>query len=206
MTTDDKAASPKTASSIIAAKDGESSGRAMARAVLNPSIQAAVTIQEFEKSKTDLGGYMEELTAQAEAVNEGDLSRAEAILITQAHTLNNVFNNLIRRAGKQENLKNLETCMRLAFKAQGQCRATLETLANIKNPPVVYARQANISHGHQQINNGAPGTHPHAEKIVNAQNELLEVQYGSEKMDTGATGAAIGTDPAMATVGKIHRG
>jgi hypothetical protein len=43
--------------------------------------------------------------------------------------------------------------MRLALKAQGQCRATLETLAAIKNPPVVIARQANVSHGPQQINN-----------------------------------------------------
>jgi hypothetical protein len=53
--------------------------------------------------------------------------------------------------------------MRLALKAQGQCRATLETLAAIKNPPVVFAKQRNISHGHQQVNNGAaPLTSTHA--------------------------------------------
>lgn len=40
---------------------------------------------------------------------------------------------------------------RLALKAQGQCRATVETLAAIKNPPVVFARQANIAHGPQQV-------------------------------------------------------
>lgn len=34
-------------------------------------------------------------------------------------------------------------------KAQSQCRATLETLAAIKNPPVIYAKQANISNGPQ---------------------------------------------------------
>ena len=45
--------------------------------------------------------------------------------------------------------------MRLALKAQGQCRATLETLATIKNPPVVFARQANIAQGPQQVNNTA---------------------------------------------------
>jgi hypothetical protein len=32
-------------------------------------------------------------------------------------------------------------------------RMTLESLATIKNPPVVYARQANIAHGPQQVNN-----------------------------------------------------
>jgi hypothetical protein len=44
--------------------------------------------------------------------------------------------------------------MRLALKAQSQSRATVETLAAIKNPPVVYARQANFAAGHQQVNNG----------------------------------------------------
>jgi len=40
-----------------------------------------------------------------------------------------------------------DTDMRLALRAQSQCRATLETLAAIKNPPVVFANQANIAHG-----------------------------------------------------------
>lgn len=31
----------------------------------------------------------------------------------------------------------------------------METLANIKNPPLVFARRANISNGPQQVNNGA---------------------------------------------------
>jgi len=44
-----------------------------------------------------------------------------------------------------------ERYMRLALKAQGQCRATLETLAVIKNPPL-FARQANITSSPQQVN------------------------------------------------------
>jgi len=52
-------------------------------------------------------------------------------------------------------LSAMETYLRLALKAQAQSRATLETLAAIKNPPVVFARQANINHGgQQQVNNG----------------------------------------------------
>ncbi len=46
--------------------------------------------------------------------------------------------------------------MRLALKAQAQCRATLETLAKIKNPPTLFAQQANIAHGPQQVNNNPP--------------------------------------------------
>ena len=40
--------------------------------------------------------------------------------------------------------------MRIALKAQSQCRATLETLAAVKNLPVVFARQANIAQGPQR--------------------------------------------------------
>lgn len=43
----------------------------------------------------------------------------------------------------------------MALKAQAQCRATLETLAEIKNPqPTAFLRQANIAYGPQQVNNG----------------------------------------------------
>jgi hypothetical protein len=39
----------------------------------------------------------------------------------------------------------IDRYLRLGLKAQSQCRATLETLVQIKNPPVVVARQANIA-------------------------------------------------------------
>src|SRR5689334_10192850 len=47
-----------------------------------------------------------------------------------------------------------DTYMRMALRAQSQCRATLETLAAIKNPPVVFAKRTNVTTGPQQINNG----------------------------------------------------
>jgi hypothetical protein len=74
----------------------------------------------------------------------------------------------------------------------------LKTLAAIKNPPVIYAKQANISNN-QQINNDIPAP-SHAEKIKHQPNELLEVQHGSTALDTGTTGASIGKDQAMATL------
>lgn len=207
-----KKAEPPKAKLTIQPESGETRDKVMARALMRPSVQAACTIRDFEKSEVNLTYFVEELTAQIEAVNGGDLTRAEGILITQAHTLNELFNSLARRSCKQEYLKQYETYLRLALKAQSQCRATLETLANIKNPPLVFAKQANISHGHQQVNNGVPApdtltcTHAHAEENLNQQNKLLEVQHGGETLDTGTTGAAIGADPEMATVGEIHRG
>ena len=93
--------------------------------------------------------------------------------------------------------------MRIALKAQSQCRATLETLAQIKNPPVVFARQANIAQGPQQVNNGmTPAGEPRAGagETEKPQNKLLEAQHG-ERVDFGAPGAAVGSDPELATVG-----
>lgn len=49
-----------------------------------------------------------------------------------------------------------EINMRMALRAQNQARATAETLAAVKNPTVVFARQANIAHGPQQVNNTLP--------------------------------------------------
>ena len=74
--------------------------------------------------------------------------------------LNPIFAELARGSALNvgEHMHAMKRCMRLALKAQGECRATLETLAAIKNPPVVFAKQANISNGPQLLNNGAPAS------------------------------------------------
>ena len=64
-----------------------------------------------------------------------------------------MFVYMANLAVKAEYVDQVDRYMRLALKAQGQCRATLETLATIKNPLVVFARQANIAQGPQQVNN-----------------------------------------------------
>ena len=75
--------------------------------------------------------------------------------------------------------------MRLALKAQAQCARTVEVLAAMKNPPIVFAKQANIAHGHQQVNNGVqPATH--AGKTINSSNELLS-EADNAPLDTRRT-------------------
>lgn len=179
----------------------ESEDDATARTLIQPEVQAALTIQQWQGNVNEVNALAKTLASQIDDVNNGSMKRPEAMLLAQAHTLDELFNNLARRARNQDQLKHYESFLRLALKAQGQCRATLEALATIKNPPVIYAKQANISNGHQQINNSVSVPAPHAEKIKNQPNELLEVQDGSETMDTRATGATIGKDKAMATVG-----
>jgi hypothetical protein len=79
------------------------------------------------------------------------MKRCESMLMGQAEALQAMFVSYARRAQAQEYQKNLESFFRMALKAQNQCRMTLETLAAIKNPPVVYTKQANIAHGPQLI-------------------------------------------------------
>ncbi len=134
---------------------GETDSRTDTRALLNPCVQAGHTIRAVGKFKSDMLDFVAELREQIDAVNRGDMKRPEAMLFTQAHTLNEVFNGLARRAFNQNNIKHHETYLRLALKAQTQCRATLETLSIIKNPPVIYTKQANITSGPQQVNNEA---------------------------------------------------
>lgn len=182
---------------------GETQDRAIARCLMRPSVQAACTIRTFEKSEHNLNDFIDELTSQVETVNRGDLKRAEAILITQAHTLNELFNNLARRAHGQEYLKQYETYLRLALKAQSQCRATLETLAAIKNPPIIYARQANVTTGPQQINNGTAA--PSRAREIESEQTKLSGDGNELLPDTRASGFASRVNPALETVGEIDR-
>jgi hypothetical protein len=176
-----------------------------AKVTLMPSANAAAVVAEYTKAfgEQDVQALMEELRPHMKNVNDGNLQHCEAMLVGQAHALQSIFMNLSRRAVNQEYLKQYEMYLRLALKAQNQCRMTLESLAAIKNPPVVFAKQANINQGsgNQQVNNGTPVSASHAEKIINQQNELLEVQHGSETVDTRAASESIGKNPAMATVG-----
>lgn len=201
----------KKEAGLAAAPDREKS-EALAKMTLRPSVNAAAVMVSYGKplgiEEDDIGALVDRLGDDVKDVWAGDMKRAEAMLFGQAHALQAIFMNLARRASTQEYMKNWEAFLRMALKAQNQCRMTLETLATIKNPPVVIARQANINNGgQQQVNNGtAPDGHPpaHAANMQAAPTGLLEQQHG-EWMDTGAAGTAGGADPRMAPVGAVHR-
>ena len=169
--------------------------------VLSPTTQNAAGIHAWGKfaGEQDLGELITGLREQVRQVQDGNMGRVEAMLYGQAMTLQTIFTSLARKAVAQEYLKQFQANLTLALKAQAQCRATLEALAEIKNPrPVSFVRQANISNGPQQVNNGqAPATHARNSQAL--QNELLEHQHGNY-LDTGAQGAAGGADPHLEAV------
>ena len=101
----------------------------------------------------DLAASMTVLKNEITRVNTGDLSNVERTLVVQANTLDALFNALACRALASQQYSGCECYLRLALKTQQQCRTTLKTLADIKAPPTVIARQANITTGPQQVNN-----------------------------------------------------
>lgn len=140
------------------------------------------------------------LKNKAEKVISGNTEDMETILISQAVALDAIFTRLSLRAHNNfgQYMKAAETYLRLALKAQSQCRATLETLAEIKNPrPYIQNNRAE----YQQVNNGADNnsktntrTHAHTEKSFST-NELLEDKtHEQEWLDTRAPTEAIRSD------------
>ena len=188
----------KTSVNVNASKD-ENQDEAISKTLSRPETQAAITIQQLT-SLHDVNALAKTLTQQTDEISKGNMSRCESMLISQAHTLDELFNNLARRAALNmgEHMQAVETYFRLALKAQSQCRATLETLSAIKNPPVIFAKQANISTGNQQINNAVSASR--TENNKKQQNELL-TELPNATLDSRGTCEAIGAYSELEALG-----
>lgn len=202
----------KSTALVIEKPDDVSEDEALAGAVMDGISSNAITIAAFTEGtfgETSLMACIGVLKDKVRTVHEGDLVQAETLLTSQASALNVIFAELARRSASSmgARLDMSERYMRLALKAQNQCRATLESLATIKNPPMIFAQQANIAHGHQQVNNGALTlvTHTRAKKNEIEQNELLTEANHGETVDAQATNAAIRADSPMETLGAVNR-
>lgn len=179
---------------------------ARAKMAIRPDVRAALVISEFG-GHSNVAALAVQLEIGMNDVRKNDLRECEEMLYAQAHALQAIFVDALLQVKKHEWFSTSEAFMRIALKAQSQCRATLETLATIKNPPVVFARQANFAQGPQQVNNQMmPASEPRAGagKTEKPHNELLE-EKPHERLDTRTTGAAVGADTHLAAVGENDR-
>lgn len=210
---------PKSRCLEIIGRPGTTEDRLIADLVAEGEATNASTALRFvhaDHGELSLTDMVKALHTQGEAINRGDLSAAERMLNSQAVALNAIFGELARRAALHmgTHLGATESYMRLALKAQSQSRATVETLAAIKNPPVVFARQANIAHGPQQVNYGTAaesgtvraGAHAHPGENASKPTELLkDLNDGRTQLDTRATPATGRAHQDMAAVGAFNR-
>jgi hypothetical protein len=184
----------------------KSEARIMAEVAMQPLASHVITANLFTEGtvgNVDLTESFQVMEDEIKKVQNGDLSALEATLTAQVITLDKIFIEMARRAAINmgQYRDTVAVYMKLALKAQSQCRTTIQALAEIKNPqPVNIVKQANIANGPQQINNGAAQPDSRVEKNQNQPNELLEVQHGSETLDSRATSETIRKDSAMATL------
>ncbi len=182
-------------------------GRAYASLINSPELGAHRIVSRMQPKNIaddiDVPGMLETLRGQAAAVQRGDLGHAEGMLINQASALQSLFVRLTEWAMDQTHLPNLEAFMRMALRAQSQCRATLETLATINNPPIVYAKQANVTTGPQQVNNAIPV--PSGAREI--ETEQTQLSGGTHELlpDARTPGLESQINPALETLGEINR-
>ncbi len=170
----------------------------LARVLAGPSTASAVVMNGITSKLFGGGENALDVTATRHALREasdrikaGDLSDAEFMLYSQSASLNLMFAEMNRRALSAlydgNSFEAGKAYMSIALKAQNQCRMTLETLGNIKNGPMIYARQANVNNGgQQQVNNGTTPRAPATER-KNLPNKLFKIMEETieQRMDTG---------------------
>ena len=216
MTT--KPRTPKTTAAAKAATaddlkrnstDKASEDELTARVMTNGQCNAVVVQQYLHY--VNGGSNVQALSAvsmkQAQAIGGGDFSSLEHMLLTQATALQAMFVDLATRAKRQDRFDGIQTMTTLALKCAAQSRQAVTALAELRMPKtVMFAKQANVSSGPQQVNNGvvAPASPARAEEIQSRPNELLEMQHGNH-LDTRAAGTAGGADPHLATLGTLDR-
>jgi hypothetical protein len=193
------------------------------RAAIWPTFRAAYTSFLYTKAppeSLDMAEITRELQARNDEVWDGNLLHLEAMLNAQAHSLDAMFHALAERAALNmgKHLSTAETYLKLALRAQGQCRATVEALADIKNP-TLFASQVNLANGPpQQVNNGtaaanATPTRTRAAKNTGpkkaqlAQSKLIspEVVEDGKALDGRGTGAAVGAMPPILPMVELDR-
>ena len=186
------------------------------RMALIPSVNSATVIDAYQGNvmgkDADINAMIEQLRETSKEVRGGDLRVMESMLIGQATALQTIFASLARRAATQEHLRQYETFLGLALKAQAQSRATISALVDLKYPrQATFVKQANLAHGPQQVNNGAaagadPERSAHGKETQPQQNELLEeARHGGTHLDTRATAKATRSHQAVEAVATVQR-
>lgn len=184
----------------------------VAGVMAGPFYNSAFVLNQYSLLKPDgllagVADVADELEKAGKATNANNLKGLEAMLTSQAIALDAVFSMLASRAHstlEKGAIDRAEKYLRLAMKAQSQSRATVETLANMKAPKgVAFVAQANIAHGHQQVNN-QPSEILAQGKSEFVPNKLL-TEANHEPVDARGQSKAKGNNQPVETLGKIHR-
>jgi len=175
-----------------------------------PELSAAAVLMKYGfGDDADMGlEILLEIQEKQARLAAGNLSDAENMLMAQAVALQGIFVSLATVAKdvlKEKNgIQSLQTILGLALRAQSGSRATLQALGDLKFPrQATFIRQANVSNGNQQVNNGI--THSRTEEIEPTSANELSGSPHELLQNTRPSSTAIAGNPQLATVGKVHR-
>ncbi|MXO94744.1 hypothetical protein GRI62_14170 [Erythrobacter arachoides] len=177
----------------VEAKPGEDRAKNLAIAAIKPGVRHAALSSAFARNlfgdshKPDIGrdvAVIADIMGQAET---GDNALSSRVLMAQALSLDAMFTELARRSAMNmgEYIDASDRYMRLALKAQANCRATLEALAKLHQPREQTVRHVHVNQGGQaviadQVHNHAGGKEnansdrqPHATDAAGAGPALL---------------------------------
>jgi hypothetical protein len=155
---------------------------------------AMAFVRSRGKAGTNPAERVGEILKQVEAVKAGDMSNPEAMLYSQALTLQTMFNDLVSVASALMPSCKAEEAIALfhvALKAQNQCRQTLLALNEVKNPkkPTQFIK----NYVNQQLNQLKTESQPQLEEPHNAP------------MDFGSTAEAVRDDRTVEALDAIDR-
>ncbi len=160
-----------------------------------PNITAAHTIDALYKGSLDFGTLVRRLSDSSEKVSSGNMEEVEAMLMSQANTLNAFSNLMLSQIGDGNSMQNIQAFSDIAMRAQNGCRKTLLALIELKNPKrTTFIKQQNNA-VNQQINN--------SENLEQPANQLL-CEASNATLDFGRTKEAISINSNMETLGEIY--
>lgn len=130
--------------------------RMLADVAVNPIAGAAIVTQTLSRGlfgELPLPGLLEAVLDATEAAKAGNLADQRALLASQTLSLNAIFVELVRRAAANmgEHMHATDHYMRLALKAQAQCRATIEALDRLANGHQQPVKHVHVNQGGQAI-------------------------------------------------------
>ncbi len=184
------------------------SSLATAGGMANVGVIAAYQSGLFNADDLDILECRNEVVKRIRQVHDGNTVHVVGLLMAQALALNNIFTKLAMQAAhvdERGGTHQMEILMRVALKAQSQSRATLEAVLAAGNPPVLFAQQANVAFGPQQVNNGAiPNPHTtHRSNPCSERNELLEAGDGA-RVEPGTTSQAGRSDSTVVPLAAVN--
>ncbi len=177
----------------VDAKQGETETDTMARVMVGPYLRHGIVGTTISgkmvgtlPGEPKMDDFAKVIKRNANEALKGDLTIASEILTAQALTLDSIFTEMARRSAINmgDYIKASETYMRVALKAQANCRATLEALAKLHQPREQTVRHVHVNEGGQAV--VADNFHHHTGGSENAK-------IGKQ---SHATGAAC-PDPAL---------